>query len=65
MERIEKGEDIIDFIVILTRFIPDKMWEREDIEIKNLATGKSYGTLKNFYKTRFKELFNMEIEYDG
>lgn len=64
MERIKKGEDIIDFIVVLASFIPNKMWEREDIEIKNLATGKSYGTLKNFYKTRFKELFNMEIEYE-
>lgn len=64
MGRIEKGEDIIDFIVVLARFIPDKMWERDDIEIKNLATGKSYGTLKNFYKTRFKELFDMEIEYE-
>lgn len=64
MERIKKGEDIIDFIVVLASFIPDKMWEREDIEIKNLATGKSYGTLKNFYKTRFKKLFNMEIEYE-
>lgn len=64
MERIKKGEDIIDFIVVLASFIPDKMWERDDIEIKNLATGKSCGTLKNFYKTRFKELFNMEIEYE-
>jgi hypothetical protein len=64
MERIEKGEDIIDFIVVLASFIPNKMWERDDIEIKNLATGKSYRTLKNFYKTRFKELFNMEIEYE-
>ena len=27
MERIEKGEDIIDFIVVLARFIPDKNWE--------------------------------------
>lgn len=54
MERTEKSEDIIDFIVVLASFIPDKMWERDDIEIKNLATGKSYGTLKNFYKTRFK-----------
>lgn len=63
MGRTEKGEDIIDFIVVLASFIPDKMWERDDIEIKKLATGKSYGTLKNFYKTRFKELFNMEIEY--
>lgn len=64
MERIKKGEDIIDFIVVLASFIPDKMWERDDIEIKDLATGKSYGTLKNFYKTRFKELFNIEIEYE-
>ena len=61
MERTEKGEDIIDFIVVLANFIPPKMWEREDIEIKDLKTGKSYGTLKNFYKTRFKELFDMEI----
>lgn len=64
MERIKKGEDIINFIVVLASFIPDKIWERNDIEIKNLATGKSYGTLKDFYKTRFKELFNMEIEYE-
>lgn len=64
MERIKKGADIINFIVVLASFIPDKIWERDDIEIKNLATGKSYGTLKNFYKTRFKELFNMEIEYE-
>lgn len=64
MERIKKGEDIINFIRVLASFIPDKIWERNDIEIKNLATGKSYGTLKDFYKTRFKELFNMEIEYE-
>lgn len=64
MGRIKKGEDIINFIRVLASFIPDKIWERDDIEIKNLANGKSYGTLKNFYKTRFKELFDMEIEYE-
>lgn len=52
MERIKKGEDIIDFIVVLASFIPDKMWERDDIEIKNLATGKSYGTLKKLLQNK-------------
>ncbi len=64
MERTKRDKDIINFIIMLASFIPDKVWEGDNIEIKNLAIGKSYGTLKNFYKTRFKELFNMEIEYE-
>lgn len=63
MERIEKSEDIINFIVVLASFIPKRKWNDKEMHMTNLATGEDYGTLKEYFKTQMKELFDIEVEY--
>lgn len=33
------------------------------MHMTNLATGEDYGTLKEYFKTQMKELFDIEVEY--
>lgn len=55
-------ENIIDFIEVLMNKIPSKVWTDENNHIISLKLNKDYGTLKEFFITKMKELFDLDID---
>lgn len=55
-------EYILDFIEVLMNKIPSKVWTDENNHIISLKLNKDYGTLKEFFITKMKELFELDID---
>ena len=55
-------DEIIELISLLANNISDEKWDDEENHVINVATDEDYGTLRDFYKQKMQELFDIEVE---
>lgn len=55
----ERDEKIINFISVLMNRISKSKWKNEGVY--NIETNKNYDTLKEYFESQMKELFNLDV----
>lgn len=64
MSMTNDEKKIITFINVLANRIPKKTWNDERHHIVNLKTNEDHGTLKEYFVTQMKELFDLYIKFE-